>query len=124
MEARMRIHVAVPVVAALAVAIAVSLTGVAWPEVISERTYSEASSGAQDAPVLAERTYSDAPAGAVASAAADVPSPPSDDVAPATPADDGLGALAIVAIVLGGVLALGGLAYTAVRFAHHGHPAH
>jgi len=119
--------------AGVVVALALSVGGVAWAAPLPERTYSETSapqpapvvsersysetSAPQPAPVVSERSYSEAPAVAATPA-------PAESVAVVSTTDDGMGAFMIALIAFGGVLAIGGLAFVAVRVAHHGQAAH
>jgi hypothetical protein len=83
---------------------------------VAERTYSYGA--AQQSGPVAERTYSEA------SSAAPSPAAPVTAATPAVVPDDGLGALIIVLISVGGALTLVGAAYTARRVVmHHGHAA-
>jgi hypothetical protein len=65
---------------------------------------------------------SDAPTAAV-SADSDPVVAPAAAVAPTVSSDDGLGALVIVLISVGGAMALAGVAYAARRVMRHGHAA-
>jgi hypothetical protein len=121
----------------LVILLALSLCGTAFAAPVSERIYSEPpaqpsapiaertySAPTRQLAPIAERTYSDAPA---AQSAASVQPGSSHalaaPVAPAASSSNGLSALAIVLISVGGALALLAVAYTATRIVHHGHPA-
>ena len=101
--------------AALTIALTLSLCGTALAAPAPTNVDSSAFPQ-RPGSVAAEQTYREAPA-AVSPRAA------SSSRAPAVSSDGGLGALVIVLISVGGAVAIAGAAYTATRFAHHGHPA-
>jgi hypothetical protein len=98
-------------IAALTIALTLSLCGTALAAPLPSQVSSPAVGSQSGA---AEQT----------SSAALSPGTAADsDAAPAVSSDGGLGAFAIVLISVGGAVALAGLAYTATRFGHRGHPA-
>jgi hypothetical protein len=102
-------------IAALTIALTLSLCGTALAAPLPSQVSSPAVGSQSGA---TEQTSSDA------SSAALSPGTAADShVAPAVSSDGGLGALAIVLISVGGAVALAGVAYTATRFVHRGHPA-
>jgi hypothetical protein len=113
------------VIAAVAIALSLSLCGVALADTaapIPDRVYSDGATR-QSGPV-AERTYSDGPAVATSERSGAAPvAAPAAAVTPAAPPSDGLSAFIIVLISIGGALMLGAAAYLTMRVVYHGHAA-
>jgi hypothetical protein len=102
-------------IAALTIALTLSLCGTALAAPLPSQVSSPAVGSQSGA---TEQTSSDASSAALSpGTAAD------SDAAPAVSSGGGLGALVIVVISVGGAVALAGMAYTATRFGHRGHPA-
>jgi hypothetical protein len=129
-----RRSVTVAVTIALALSLcgtALTQTAAAMPERISDAVSQQQSGpmperisdglSQQQSGPLPER-ISDAPTAAV-SADSDPVVAPAAAVAPNVSSDDGLGALVIVLISVGGAMALAGVAYAARRVMRHGHAA-
>jgi hypothetical protein len=101
-------------IAASTVALTLSLCGTALaaplPTSVDSTTFSQRSGS------LAEQRYLDTHAAAMS------PRASAESAAPTVPSDDGLGALVVVLISVGGAVALAAAAYTATRFMHRPHP--
>jgi len=109
-------------VVAVTTALALSLCGAALAQTGAPVPERISGTGSQQSGPVTERTYSEAPASSASKSADFAPTvAPAAAVTPSVAPDDGLGALAIVLISVGGAMALGAAAYTARRFMHHGH---